>query len=116
MSKKLIHLEKSDAELGIIWGWVSAADVVDLDDEIVPQAELVRAWYRFMEDYYDGAADIRDNHGEPAAAVIIESTLEWRAGSLRAWVGVRLRSDELREAARNGDISGFSIGGSATPE
>lgn len=112
----VIRIEKADHELGILWGWVSAADVVDLDGEIVPQDELVRAWYQFMEDYYDGAADIRDNHGEPAPAVIVESALEWKAGSLRAWVAVKLRSEELREAARNGEISGFSIGGSAIAE
>lgn len=112
-----IRVEKADLELGILWGWVSAADIVDLDDEIVPQSELVTAWYQFMEDYYLGRANIRENHGDqPAEAIIVESTLEFRAGVVRAWVGVKLLSDELREAARNGEISGFSIGGSAIAE
>lgn len=115
--KNLIRIEKTNAERGIVWGWVSAADIVDHDDEIVPQDELENAWYGFMEKYYLGAANVRENHGDqPAEVVIIESTLEWRAGSLRAWVGVKLLSEELREAARNGEISGFSIGGFATPE
>lgn len=117
MSARTIRIEKANLERGILWGWVSAADIVDLDDEIVPQDELVDAWYEFMENYYLGRANIRENHGDqPAEAVIVESTLEFRAGVVRAWVGVKLLSEELREAARNGEISGFSIGGSAIAE
>lgn len=111
-----VKVEKSDAELGVVWGWASVADIVDVQGDTIPQAELERAFYQFMEDYYDGAAVIGDNHEEVAKAVIIESCLEWRAGNLRWWVGVKLRDEVLLEEARNGKISGFSIGGWATHE
>lgn len=106
--------EKLDAERGILWGWASSADIVDLQGEVIPLEELENAVYAFMEDYYLQTAEMRETHKEGAIdAVIVESTLEWRAGHLMWWVGVKLRTEELRQAARDGDISGFSIGGRA---
>ncbi len=108
-----VAVEKSDVERGIVWGFVSVADNTDSDGETIPQAELEDAFYRFMEAYYDGQAEVFENHEAEAAAVIVESALIWMAGHLRWWVGVKLRSEELRELARNGEITGFSIGGTA---
>jgi hypothetical protein len=111
-----VKVEKTNVELGIVWGWASVADILDSQGDVIPQDELEQAFYQFMEDYYDGAAVIGDNHEEVAKAVIIESCLEWRAGNLRWWVGVKLRDEALLEEARAGKISGFSIGGWATQE
>jgi Putative phage serine protease XkdF len=108
-------VRKSD-ELGIIWGWASVADIVDLEGDVIPQDVLAAAVYQFMEDYYSQAATIKENHGEDAPAVLVESTLEFKGMNLRWWVGVKLMSEELREAARDGKISGFSIGGIAQVE
>lgn len=108
-----VRVEKTDAERGIIWGWGSVAELVDLQGDVIPQAELEDAVYRFMENYYVGRAAVGDNHEEVAEAVIVESCLEWRGGALRWWLGVKLLSEDLREEARAGKISGFSIGGYA---
>jgi hypothetical protein len=109
-------IRKSD-ELGIIWGYASVADIEDLQGDTVPQDELVNAVYQFMQDYYASVAEIRDNHGdEPAPVVLVESTFHFVGMKLRWFVGVKLNSDELKEAARNGEISGFSIGGWAIDE
>lgn len=105
--------ERVDKERGIVWGWASSAEVVDLQGELIPTEELEDAVYQFMLDYYAQAADLRDTHQDQIKAVIVESTLEWRAGHLMWWIGVMLLDEELREAARNGEISGFSIGGRA---
>ncbi|MFB3828950.1 MAG: XkdF-like putative serine protease domain-containing protein [Bryobacteraceae bacterium] len=113
MAQKVLKLavtQKSD-ELGIVWGYASVADAVDLQGDIVPQAGLVSAVYEFMEAYYSEQAAIGENHKKPADAVLVESTFHYLAGHLRWWVGVKLLSAELREAARKGEISGFSIGG-----
>jgi DNA adenine methylase len=114
--QRLIKFEevvrKSD-ELGILWGYASVADLVDLQGDVVPQEELVRAVYQFMEDYYAEQAVIRENHDEVAEVVLVESTFHFLAGKLRWYVGVKLLTDELRQAARDGEISGFSIGGTA---
>jgi hypothetical protein len=113
--KKVLKLEivrKSD-ELGILWGYASVADVVDLQGDIVPQDELVRAVYEFMEAYYSEQATIKENHDQAADVVLVESTFHFLAGKLRWYVGVKLLDEELRKAAREGDISGFSIGGYA---
>ena len=111
-----VQVAKSSDELGIVWGWASVADLVDLQGDIVPQDELVKAVYQFMEDYYSQAATIKVNHDKPAEAVLVESTLQVVATRVAWWVGVKLLSDELRQAARDGEISGFSIGGTADME
>lgn len=105
-------VRKSD-EWGIIWGYASVADLVDLQGDVVPQDELVRAVYQYMEDYYADQAVIRENHDEVAEVVLVESTFHFLAGKVRWYVGVKLLSEELRQAARDGEISGFSIGGTA---
>lgn len=109
---KVEVIRKSD-ELGIIWGWASVADITDLQGDVIPQDELVKAVYQFMQDYYANAATIKENHDQQAEAVLVESTLQFIAGNVRWFVGVKLLSDDLRDAAKNGEISGFSIGGYA---
>ncbi len=116
--KRILKFEvvrKSD-ELGILWGYASVADVEDLQGDIVPQDELVRAVYEFMESYYSEQATIKENHDQPSAVVLIESTFHFLAGKLRWYVGVKLLDEDLRKAAREGEISGFSIGGYADAE
>jgi hypothetical protein len=108
-------VRKSD-ELGIIWGYASVADIVDLQGDVVPQDELVSAVYEFMENYYGEQATIKENHKQPADVVLVESTFHFLAGKLRWYVGVKLLDEKLRKAAREGQISGFSIGGYAEEE
>ncbi|HZL57336.1 MAG TPA: XkdF-like putative serine protease domain-containing protein [Bryobacteraceae bacterium] len=104
-------VRKSD-ELGIIWGYASVADITDLQGDVIPQDELVKAVYRFVSDYHSGQATIRDNHGDdPAPAVLVESTFHFLGTRLAWFVGVKLNSEDLLESARKGEISGFSIGG-----
>jgi hypothetical protein len=112
-NKMLLKVEvvrKSD-ELGIIWGYATVAGVEDLQGDTLPDAELVPAVYEFMENYYAQQATIKDNHGEPAEAVLVESTIHYLGCALRWYVGVKLLSEKLRTAARAGEISGFSVGG-----
>jgi hypothetical protein len=111
-----VQVTKFSEELGILWGWGSVADIVDLDGDVIPQDELVKAVYKFMEDYHVNASIVDENHDyEPADAVIVESTLQFIAGTVRWFIGLKLLSQELRDAAKSGQISGFSIGGYATP-
>ncbi len=111
-----VQIAKSDAELGIIWGYVSVADIVDLQDDLIPASELRKMVYQFMEDYYAGAAGIKVNHDQVAKAVLVESTITKFGGNDAWWVGVKLLDENLREMARTGEISGFSIGGWADVE
>lgn len=108
-----VAVAKSDLELGIVWGYASVAEIVDDEGDVVPQSELVRAVYEFMENYYLGQAGLMVNHEGAADAVLVESTFHVLGGNVAWWVGVKLLSDELRESARKGEISGFSIGGYA---
>lgn len=114
--KAKVDVSKVDAELGILWGYASVADLLDLEGEIVPQDELIPAVYAFMEAYYSGHAGIKVNHDKPAAAVLVESTFHVIGTRIAWFVGVKLLDDDLRQAARDGEISGFSIGGSTDRE
>lgn len=112
-----VQIEKFSEEMGILWGFGTVADIVDLEGDIIPQDLMVGAVYQFMQDYYAHAAIVDENHDyKPAETVIVESSLVFIGGNLRWYVGVKLLSDELRTAAKNGEISGFSIGGWAEME
>jgi|DewCreStandDraft_4_1066084.scaffolds.fasta_scaffold06909_3 hypothetical protein len=115
-----VQAARQDQELGIIWGYASVADILDEQGDLIPQDELIRAVYEFMENYYRGETTIRVNHGKPAQAVLVESTFHLLGTNVAWFVGVKLLDEDLREAARRGEISGFSIGGWAeddgTPE
>lgn len=114
--KMSIDVVRKSDEMGIVWGYASVADIVDLQGDIVPADELVRAVYQFMEDYYAGAATIKENHETAPEVVLVESTLNVLAGHVAWFVGVKLLTEDLRQAARDGEISGFSIGGWAQNE
>ena len=111
-----VSVEKTDQELGIIWGFVSVADIVDLQGDLIPAGELRKMVYDFMESYYTGAAGIKVNHESKAEAVLVESTIMKLGGNDAWWVGVKLLDEDLRGMARDGAISGFSIGGVAEAE
>lgn len=111
-----VKAARTDTELGIIWGYASVADVLDEQGDIVPQDELICAVYEFMENYYSGETSIRVNHGKAAKAVLVESTFHLLGTNVAWFVGVKLLDKDLREAARKGEISGFSIGGQAEEE
>ncbi len=106
-----INVTRKSDELGILWGYASVADIVDLQGDVVPQNELFQSAYQFMEDYYAGQATLKVNHDKPASAVLVESTFHVIGTNVGWFVGVKLLDDDLREAARKGEISGFSIGG-----
>jgi hypothetical protein len=105
--------QRLDAELGILWGYASVADITDLQGDVIPQDELIAAVYAFMEGYYAGKTAIKVNHSEVAQAVLVESTFHVLGTNVAWFVGVKLLDDDLRGAARSGEISGFSIGGTA---
>jgi hypothetical protein len=111
-----VKVTKFSEEMGIIWGWASVADLKDLQGDTVQQPDLVKGMYQFMEDYYTGAAVIKENHADVATVVLVESTLQFIAGCVCWFVGVKLLTEDLREAARTGQISGFSIAGTADAE
>lgn len=108
-----IQKDSFNEVLGIIWGFASVADIVDLQDEIVPQAELEKAVYAFVEDYYRQLATIKLNHDTEPDVVLVETALLWIGGRLRWYVGVKLNDEALIQDAIDGKIKGFSIGGSA---
>lgn len=115
-----IRIAKADnSEERYILGIVLEPDVPDAHNDIYSADEVRKAAFIFMEEF----GDIGLQHGEiiTGKAKILESYItpvdfdidgeKVRAGT---WLmGVRVIDDNLWESVKKGEITGFSIGGSA---
>lgn len=111
-----VKAAKVDGEQGRLWGWASMSGVADSDGDVITAEALREAAYQFLINYASQAAVIKLNHEAEVKAVLIESALHEVGGLTAWWIGVQLLDEELRAQAREGKISGFSIGGSGRYE
>lgn len=111
-----VKAAKVAGEEGRLWGWASMSGVEDSDGDVISAGALREAAYQFLIDYRGQAAAIKLNHEDEADAVLIESALHEVGGLVGWWIGVQLLDEGLKQQAREGKISGFSIGGSGRYE
>lgn len=133
-SQIILKLAGTDDEQRLVFGIASMAtdangnDVVDLQGDIIPPAELEAAFYDLVE---NGRLEGDVNHdGEPVCrlaecAVITPSKLQMMlksagyAGDVSdfngtfAWVGYRVYRDSVWKAVKAGELRAFSIAGKA---
>ncbi|MCA9586088.1 MAG: N-6 DNA methylase, partial [Myxococcales bacterium] len=102
-----------------VLGIVLEPEVVDAQGDIYSGEEIRAAAHRFMEDFgglglmhrlrVNGQVKVLESYLAPTDFTIGE--LSVRRGT---WLlAVRVLSDELWERVKSGDLTGFSIGGSA---
>ena len=102
-----------------VLGVVLEPEVVDAQDDIYSAAEIRQAAHRFMEEFgglglmhrfrVNGEVKVLESYLAPADLAI--GDVQVRKGT---WLlAVRILSDELWEQVKDGQLSGFSIGGSA---
>jgi DNA adenine methylase len=102
-----------------VLGIVLEPEVVDAQGDIYSAEEIRAAAHRFMEDFgglglmhrlrVNGQVKVLESYLAPTDFIIGE--LAVRKGT---WLlAVRVLSDELWERVKSGDLTGFSIGGSA---
>jgi hypothetical protein len=118
----IISVAKAGEEdSGFVLAPVLVPDEEDEQGDIVDAAEIEKAAHDFMAEY----ETVGIQHARPLAdrdAVVVESYIQRGAGNVAGvdikpgtWVlGIRLRSKELREAVKAGQLTGLSIGGAAS--
>lgn len=113
-----VRIAKSDEERGILYGIVYSPDEVDAQGDFATAGEIENAAYRFMKSANTANVDLEHNQ-KKAPAFVAESWLVKKGDPIfpdekpGAWaVAVKLEADDLKEAVRKGEITGFSMGGS----
>jgi hypothetical protein len=115
---------KADNDLGLVFGWASVSGVngrefIDLQGDIVPQDEMLKASTEFMAD----ARLARVMHqpggiGEVLHSMPLTDQIK-TAFNIRCpisgWmIAMKIHDPAVLEAVRAGRLSGFSIGGQYT--
>lgn len=100
-----------DEERKLVWGWVSATDITDLQGDIIEVEEFKRMYDTAMSKYNAGELTIDGNHKLKDVCDLHESSKQFIADTLRWYVCVKVKNDEVWEAGKKDGFYGFSIGG-----
>ncbi|MGE4399391.1 MAG: XkdF-like putative serine protease domain-containing protein [Campylobacterales bacterium] len=119
--EKEVSLVKYDDKKGIVYGIVYAPNDIDTQDEFATADEIEKAAFGFMKSL--NAKNVDKNHDfENKDAFVAESWIVKSGDALfpndvGAWaVGIKLESDELKQAVAKGEIGGLSMAGTAVKE
>lgn len=119
---KNIEIKKSDDEKGVVYGIVYAPDSLDTDGEYTNADEILKAAYAFMKNKNTGNVD-KDHSFEIEKAYVAESWILKENDAVfpdepvGSWaVAIQLEDEELKKAAKEGEIAGISMAGTATKE
>jgi len=120
------RIVKADDEQRIVYGWASVAThdgepVVDSDGDIVPADEIEKAATAFMQDarmakaMHDGEGIGEVIHSLPVTKAIADALgIE---SSREGWViAMKIHDDATWQRVKDGELSAFSIGGTAKRE
>ena len=120
-------IAKVDTEQRLAFGWASIAlddsgnPVIDHQGDIIPVAELEKAAYTYVAKSRD-ASEMHERRGVATLVESIVVTDEKRdamgigGGPTGWWVGYHVDDDKVWSAVKTGELSEFSIGGTAKPE
>lgn len=116
---KDILIKKSDDEQGIVYGIVYAPEQKDTDGDFASADEIIKAAYSFMKERNTTNVD-KQHSFENVEAFVAESWIVkendpvFPDEPVGSWaVAIKLESDELKKAVKNGDITGLSMAGTA---
>lgn len=107
-----------DESTRMVYGYVSVADIVDLQGDYIPQDEFIKMVRGAMHKYNAGLLTVDGNHQSPDATHsgkdigdIMEINIEYKAGTLRWPIAVYVKNDDSWKTGRENGFHGFSIGG-----
>lgn len=116
---KEISFKKSDDEKGIVYGIVYAPEQTDTDGDFASSDEIIKAAYSFMKERNTTNVD-KQHSFENVEAFVAESWIVKEGDPvfpdepIGSWaVAIKLESDELKKAVKDGDIAGLSMAGTA---
>jgi hypothetical protein len=114
-----IAFKKSDDEKGIVYGIVYAPEQKDTDGDFASSDEIIKAAYSFMKERNTINVD-KQHSFENVDAFVAESWIVKENDSVfpnepvGSWaVAIKLESEELKKAVKDGDIAGLSMAGTA---
>jgi len=114
-----IEIKKSDDERGVIYGIVYAPNEVDTDGEYAEADEIIKAAYNFMKSKNTRNVDKQHSFNNEEA-FIAESWIVKENDSIfpdepvGSWaVAIQLEDEQLKKSAKDGDIAGISMAGTA---
>lgn len=119
---KRLPVFKTDEErfvLGVVLEPTKELQKPDSQSDVYSADEVRQAAYRFMEEYQTIGLQHRDDVSDRVKILLnwitLESTtINGQTLAAGTWlIGVRVLDDELWNAVKVGEITGFSIGGSA---
>lgn len=124
--KILFPISKTNDEQRLVYGWASVIEkdgnmVVDHHDDIIEEADLVKAAHVFLSDYR-GSGEM---HVKYDVATIVESmvftkelqkTLGIDLGKVGWLVAFKVNDDAVWKKVKSGEYQDFSIGGRASRE
>ncbi|WP_162165583.1 XkdF-like putative serine protease domain-containing protein [Campylobacter fetus] len=117
-----VKIAKSDTEKGIVYGIVYSPDEIDTQGDAASAAEIEKAAFAFMKGLNIKNVD-RDHNFKPDGAYVCESWIVKSGDPLfpnekeGSWaVGIKLETDELKEAVKKGDLKALSMAGTAIKE
>lgn len=119
--EKNVTLVKFDDKKGIVYGIVYAPNDIDTQDEFATAEEIEKAAFGFMKSLniknIDKNHDFENKDAFVAESWIVKSGDALFPDDVGAWaVGIKLESDELKQAVAKGEIGGLSMAGTATKE
>jgi hypothetical protein len=115
MEKKHVEFRSKatgyDEDRRLVWGWVSATDITDLQGDIIEIDEFKKMYDVAMDRYNEGKLTIDGNHSIKDVANIHETSKMMMADTVRWYVCVKVKDDAVWEAGKKDGFNGFSIGG-----
>jgi len=112
-----VFINKDEEEQKLVYGVVYEPDVVDAHGDFMTAAEIEKAAHQFLKDarnidkqhdFNAGVGEVVESYIAPADFTIGEE--EIKKGS---WVLVTKASDEIWEEIKKGEITGYSMAGTA---
>ena len=114
-----IAIEKIDEEKRMIFGIVYAPDDLDTQGEYAKAEDIEKAAHAFMKNLRNDRIDKQHNE-TPEGAFVAESWIVregdplFKDEKVGAWaVGIKVEDDDLWKAAKDDEIGGLSMGGTA---
>lgn len=115
---KTVEIRKLDEEKQMVFGVVYAPDDVDTQGEYAKAEDIEKAAHSFMRDLRNDRIDKQHNE-LPQEAFVAETWIVRKADELfpedeGAWaVGIKVEDPDLWQLAKDGEIGGLSMGGTA---
>lgn len=112
-----VFINKEEEEQQLVYGIVYEPDVEDSHEDYMTAPEIEKAAHGFMKDArnIDKQHDFQEGVGEVVESYIAPANFEIGGQEIKkgSWVLVTKASDEIWKSIKNGEVTGYSMAGTA---